>query len=167
MVMFRTICDLIFSCTASIAAHAEEGGKLVLDIDGQTYDYALVPSQSDWSGSESFGSVSIYANPVEKSTTVKSMMFGFSLASGTADLGEINLRGVTEGEKTQYFAGEDVEEGGLAVTVDSVSVSGDELSVAGSFQTRLGTSDNYGRDIDFSEAIEMQGTFDVVLGPVE
>ncbi|MDM8168120.1 hypothetical protein [Roseovarius sp.] len=165
--MFRTIAAATLVSTIGLAAYAEEGGELVLEVDGETHAYTLLPSQSDWSGSESFGSASIYALPTDKSSHLQSLMLGFSLAPGGAERGEINLRTVSDGDTIRYYAGDDAEEGGLVVTLDSSSVSGEELSLTGSFQTELGTSDNYGRDIDLSEAMTMQGTFSVVLGPVE
>ncbi|KZY42882.1 hypothetical protein A3731_32435 [Roseovarius sp. HI0049] len=165
--MFRIIATAALAATIGLAAHAEEGGELVLDVNGETYTYTLVPGQSDWSGSESFGSASLYARPSDKSSPLQSLMLGFNLAPGGAERGEINLRTVSDGETIRYFAGADAEEGGLVVTLDNSSVSGEELSVSGSFQTQLGTSDNYGRDIDLTEPMEMQGSFDVTLGPVE
>ena len=160
--MFRTIATATLASTLGLAADAEEGGEVVLDVDGETHAYTLVPGQSDWSGSESFGSASIYASPDDNASHLQSMMFGFSLAGGAAEGGEINLRTVSDGETIRYYAGEDAEEGGLVVTLESASVSGEELSLTGSFQTELGTSENYGRDIDLSEAMAMQGTFNVV-----
>ena len=64
--MFRTIATATLVSTIGLAAYAEEGGELVLEVDGETHAYTLLPSQSDWSGSESFGSASIYALPTEK-----------------------------------------------------------------------------------------------------
>ena len=63
--MFRTIATATLVSTIGLAAYAEEGGELVLEVDGETHAYTLLPSQSDWSGSESFGSASIYALPTD------------------------------------------------------------------------------------------------------
>lgn len=165
--MFRPMCLVLLACTFGLAAHAEEGGQLTLEIDGQSYAYTLWPSQSDWSGSDTFGSVSIYARPADDTSQFKDFMLGFSLSAGAAQEGEINLRTVENGKTLRYYAGADEDEGALAVTLDSVSASGEELSISGTFQTRLGTSENYGRDIDLSGGPTLAGTFDVTLGPVE
>ena len=50
--MFRTIAAATLVSTIGLAAYAEEGGELVLEVDGETHAYTLLPSQSDWSGSE-------------------------------------------------------------------------------------------------------------------
>lgn len=165
--MFHTYSIALCFFVLAATAQAEERGRLTLTIDGESYDYELWAAQSDWSGSESFGSVSIFAQPVDRDMELGSIMLGFSLASGNAERGEINLRTVRDGETIRYFAGADAEEGGLTVTLDGASVSGEELSVTGRFQTQAGTSDNYGRDIDLSDSMQMEGTFDVVLAPYE
>ncbi|MAM61477.1 hypothetical protein [Maritimibacter sp. UBA3975] len=165
--MFRTVFIALATATIGLAAQAEEGGDLTLTINGEDYAYSLWASQSDWSGSESFGSVNIYAQPAGEDGIFKTFSLGFSLAAGKAERGEINFRTVSDGETTRLFAGADDDEGGLAVMVDSVSVSGEKLSVSGRFQSRMGPSDNFGRDIDLSDPMEIEGSFDVVLGPVE
>lgn len=165
--MLRIYSAAICICVLAAAAQAEERGTLALTIDGESYDYELWAAQSDWSGSESFGSVSIFAQPVDRDVALGSIMFGFSLAAGNAERGEINLRTEQDGETIRYFAGADPEEGGLAVTLDEASVSGEELSVTGSFRTQAGTSDNFGRDIDLTDPMQIEGTFDVVLAPYE
>lgn len=165
--MFHRYSIALCLCVLATAAQAEERGTLSLTIDGDSYEYALWAAQSDWSGSESFGSVSIFAQPVDRDMEFGSIMFGFSLAAGNAERGEINLRTVRDGETVRYYAGDDADEGGLTVTLDGATVSGEELSVSGRFQTQAGTSDNYGRDIDLSDAMEIEGIFDVVLAPYE
>ena len=165
--MFRTCSAAICFCVLAAAAQAEERGTLALTVDGESHEYELWAEQSDWSGSESFGSVSIFARPVDRDMALGSIMFGFSLAAGNAELGEINLRTGHDGETVRYFAGADPEEGGLAVTLDEASVSGEELSVTGSFRTQAGTSENFGRDIDLTDPMQIEGTFDVVLAPYE
>jgi hypothetical protein len=164
--MFKPLPLLLLACSVG-AAHAEERGDLALTIDGETYAYDLWASQSDWSGSPDYGSLSIYAQPVDDASPYGALSLGFSFAGTNADLGELRVSTVADGETTRHYAGEDAEDGALTVTLASSSVSGEELSVAGSFEGRAGPSDNFGRDIDLAAGMDIEGTFDVVLAPYE
>jgi hypothetical protein len=92
---------------------------------------------------------------------------GFEIINGASGNPEASLTSVTNGKREKLFAGNEEEEGGLVVKIENVSTSDDELSVAGTFATQMGTSENYGRDIDLTSPLQVTGSFNVVLGPVE
>ncbi|MEQ8559143.1 MAG: hypothetical protein RIB03_12570 [Henriciella sp.] len=161
-------CALTAACIVATAS-AEGAGEVTLDIEGETYAFPLWESQSDWSGSESYASVNIYARPTDKETWSKFKTFtlGFETMGSNISAPEARLTRMVNGDQQRLFAGEDQDEGGLKVTVDSTSVTGDALSITGSFVAQMGPSDNFGRDIDLSDPVEITGRFDVKLGPVE
>jgi hypothetical protein len=92
-----------------------------------------------------------------------------SFSGTTVSNAEAQLTRVVDGELENLFAGDEPDEGGLSVTIDSIESSGDELIVSGSFSTVMGASDSYGGgDIDLGDdPLTVSGDFDVVLGPVE
>lgn len=149
------------------SASAEEGGEMTLDIGGQTVAVPMQPVQSDWSGSESWASVSIYGQPTDAAVfeTYKAFSLAFELVNGTAGSGEARLSTSSDGEIVRYFA--DQSDDLLEVTVDSVDISSQLLTVVGTFAATMGTSENFGRDVDTSDPIEVTGEFSVTLGPVE
>ena len=170
--VFRLLA-FVCVCLFPVAAVAEEGGAVTIEIDGQTYQFPLWAQQSDWSGwgapDNPSGSVNIYARPTDEATWAlfKTLSLGFSFAGTVASNPEANLVRIVEGEQQRLFAGDDADEGGLSVSLTDIRVDGTELTVAGSFQGQMGTSPNYGRDVDLSSPVPLHGTFEVVLGPVE
>lgn len=152
-----------------VTASAEEAGEVTLEIDETTYAFPLWKSQSDWSGSESYTSVNIFARPGDKQTKAKFQTFtlGFETMGSNLNSGEITLTRLVDGDRQKLYAGTDEDEGGIDLVLESKSVDGDELKIAGTFTTQMGTSKNYGRDVDLSNPVEVSGRFDVTLGPVE
>lgn len=167
--MFRIPAFAILALSVTGAAQAEEAGTLTLDIDGESYAYTLWAGQSDWSGSESYASTNIYTQPAEggDESDYKTFTLGFEVIGGSASSAEARLTRLIDEERVRYFGNEDEDEGGMSITVDEMSTSGEELSVSGSFSGQMGTSENYGRDIDLEDGLSVSGTFDVTLGPVE
>lgn len=167
--MFRSIAFAVFAICVAPPALAEEGGELRLVIDGTPHVFTLWNEQSDWSGSESYASVNIYSRPSDDASQdlFSTFTLGFDLVNGAASNGEAGLQERREDSVLRRYGETDEDAGGLVVRIENSSVSGDELSVAGSFQTQMGASENYGRDIDLSDPVTVEGTFDVILGPVE
>lgn len=146
-----------------LVASAEEGGRISATIDGEERSYVLTANQSDWSGwgNGAGGSTNIFAGEEGASGGWSDFTLGFSYAGDTASDPELSAR-LGDG---RYF-GED-EETGLALTLTSIEIDGDFLTVAGSFEGEIGKSDNYGRDIDTDGRKSIFGEFEVTLGPVE
>ncbi|WP_288927506.1 hypothetical protein [uncultured Maritimibacter sp.] len=165
--MFRTfLCALAVASSAG-AVLADEAGTLTLDIAGETHSFTLWAHQSDWSGSETYASVNIYARPETDATreAYGILTLGFEVAGGSANAPEASLTRIDGDERVKLYSTDDA--GGLSITPDIASVSGEELTVSGSFAGEMGISENYGRDIDLNDPLAVSGTFDVVLGPVE
>ena len=165
--MLRTFTLATIASLAALAAQAEEAGELTLTINGTEHAYTLWAGQSDWSGSENWPSINIYSRPAESDSGYGIFTLGFEVAGGTPQSGEARLQQTEGDEAIRLFGNADQEDGGLSVTVDEISASGDELSLSGSFTTRMGPSEDYGRTIDLDAGAEVSGTFDVTLGPVE
>lgn len=167
--MFRPAIPAFLALSLAGAAQAEEAGTLTLDLGGESHSFTLWADQSDWSGSESYASVNIYARPDGDATRAAYgiLTLGFELAGGSTNAPEASLTRLDGDTRVKLFSQGDADEGGLTITADSSSVSGDELTVSGNFSGDMGISENYGRDIDLSDAVAFTGTFDVVLGPVQ
>ncbi|MCL3881948.1 hypothetical protein [Marivita sp. GX14005] len=153
---------------AALPAGAEERGAVTLMVDGKEMQLPLNASQSDWSGSESYASVSISARPADDPTgeQIKSLSLGFDFANGTASLPELYLLRAGEGDALVRLFGNE-EDGKLTVQVSRSVVEGPFLAIEGSFSGAVGPSEDYGRTVDLSDPADVSGSFNVVLGPVE
>ncbi len=167
--MARFIVLLLAAAAAlsPLAVQAAEGGAVSLEIGGETVEFPLWAGQSDWSGSEVFASVNIYARPTDEATWArfKTLALGFTVTGAGVDSPELSLSRVAADGIEKLHAGADA--GGLAVTVDTRAVAGYEMTLSGTFSGRMGPSDNFGRDIDLSDPVPVTGRFSVTLGPVE
>ena len=164
--MQRIISVLTIFVLIPFASLAGEGGSVALVVDGSSYEFPLDTNQSDWSGSPSYGSVNIYTRPTDEATWAlfKQLTLGFTVMNGKVDAPEISLYRVVDGEMQKLFGNKDT---GAMVTVEEVTTQGAFLAVSGQFSSDLGTSRNYGGDIDLSAPVPVSGTFAVTLGPVE
>jgi len=164
--MLRIILLVSALLITPFAAFAEESGAVTLEIDGTSYEFPLEASQSDWGGSVTYGSVNIYSKPTDEATWAlfKRLTLGFTITNGTTDAPELGLSRMVGGEMQKLFGSKDT---GATVTLEDASVDGDFLTLTGSFSGTLGTSKNYGSDIDLSDPVPVTGNFSVTLGPVE
>ncbi|SDZ24426.1 hypothetical protein SAMN05444004_10898 [Jannaschia faecimaris] len=149
--------------------HAQNVGELTLNLAGEEQVVPLWDRQSDWSGSENWPSINIYArafnNDGEDPLVVT---LSFDAPGGNTSRKEMGLSRYENGETTlRLFGGEDEEDGALSVTLESYVFDGSQLSLIGRVQGMLGTSENFGRDIDLSDAVEVEGTFAVTLEKLE
>ena len=120
-------------------AHAQEAGTIRVRIDGETHGMGLSASQSDWSGWGNGGSVSISAEPDNYNADGARMTLavGFEFFGMTGSSLELRLR-QTANDSTILLFGD--AKTGATVTLDTVSVEGDLLSVMGSFERVKNTS---------------------------
>ncbi|MEQ6250371.1 hypothetical protein ABMC89_15860 [Sulfitobacter sp. HNIBRBA3233] len=144
---------------------AESTGELVLTIAGEEEVIPLWGTQSDWSGSANWPSINIYARSFnEDGEDPLVVTLGFDAPGWTPSQAEMRLSRYEGGDAVlKLFANEDEEDGGLAVKLDSHALEGTLMSLTGSVTGTLGTSDNYGRDIDLSDGIPVDGVFTVTL----
>jgi hypothetical protein len=169
--MFARIVAAAGTAAAVVAAApaaAEEGGVVEPVIGAEEFRFPLQASQSDWSGSADWASVSIRARPVDEAAWArfKALSLSFDYAGGAVSTPELRLlRVVGEGEMQRLYA--EAEAGGLEVTVDRAEAQGDFLTVEGRFSAEMGPSEDYGRTVDLSDPIPVAGSFAVTLGPVE
>lgn len=150
-------------------AIAQSAGELTLTLAGEERVVPLWASQSDWSGGESWPSINIYARAFdENGENPLVVSLGFDAPGWTPGRAEMQLTSYEDGEAVlQLFSGEDEEEGALSVVVDGHEVDGTTLTLTGSFDGTMGTSDNFGRDIDLSDGVPVTGTFAVTLDELE
>lgn len=165
--MTRTIIVFAAALTLAAPAAAQEGGEVVLTLDGEEVAFPLWESQSDWSGGAGpWASINIYARPTDPEAweRYKTFTLGFS---GTENAGspEASLSRM-QGDALQRLHSDD-EAGSLAVSLDGASVEGEFLTLSGTVSGAFGPSDNFGRDIDMSDPVPIEGRFSVTLGPVE
>lgn len=148
------------------AAAQGEGGLVTLNIDGESFEFPLEASQSDWFGKENFGSLSIYARPLDAATweRFKTLTLAFEYATGVYSSPEASLTEMIEGESVKFYADEDQTE--IDLTVDSLTVEGELLTVSGAITMTMGPSDDFGHTIATDDLLPASGTFTVTLGPV-
>lgn len=149
----------------STPAHSGGTGELILTVDGEERVVPLWENQSDWSGSENWPSVNIYARAFnEAGENPLVVTLGFEAPQGTPGSPELTVTQYEDGAVAErLFSGSDAEDGGLSVVLERQMVDGSTLSLSGSFTGTIGTSENRGRDIDLSNGIAVQGTFSVTL----
>lgn len=165
--MHRVALALAGPLALATPAAAQEGGEVVLTIDGEEIVFALWEGQSDWSGNESWASTNIYTRAQgEDWDRYKTLTLGFGGPLAAMGTPEASLSRVVSGDEMEQLYSQD-EAGDLAVTIEEAQVEGEFLSVSGTVSGVFGTSDNWGRDIDLSDPVPFEGRFDVTLGPVE
>ncbi len=70
-------------------------------------------------------------------------------------------------KRQKLFAGEDKMKAFPEATANSTSMAGEELTITGSFNTKMETSENYRRDINMSAPHRDHRTLQHHLHPVE
>ncbi|MEC7763080.1 MAG: hypothetical protein VX874_14350 [Pseudomonadota bacterium] len=165
--MFRPILPALLALSVATAAQGEEAGTLTLNLGGESHAYTLWADQSDWSGSARYASVNIYALPQNDATRASygALTLGFEVSGGSTRAPEVSLTRIDGDDRVKLYAKDDA--GDLSITADTASVTGEELTLSGSFSGDMGISETYGRDIDLTDPVAVNGTFDVVLGPVQ
>lgn len=160
---FRTaaLSTTLMSFALATPGLAQSTGEIALTIAGEEHVFPLDSSQSDWSGRESWPSISLSARAFnDDGEDPRVVSFSFDAGNWMPSLPELRFTRYEDGKAVQkLFSAEDAEDGALQVTLDSHSVTGSQLSVSGSIEGSMGTSDNYGRDIDLSDSVPVSGTF--------
>ncbi len=154
-------------CAMTGPAIAQNADEVTILIDGEEHILSLWAEQSDWSGSESWPSISILARGSNGAGT---LTLGLSFeASGWSPSGaEMDLSRFDGGERVLHvFGQEEAERGGITVELDGHEIDGSRLSLTGRFTGTLGPSKNFGRDIDLSDGVPVSGSFSVTLETLE
>ena len=155
--------------TLATANYAQSLGTVTLIVADQERTIPVWAEQSDWSGSESWPSINIYARDFSDNGEEPALIsLSFEASGWQPSVPEMDMV-LYENRKSvgTLFAREEEERGGLTVIVDSHAFDRTSLSLTGSFEAMLGPSDNYGNDIDLSQGVSVTGTFDVVLETLE
>ena len=152
----------LLSATAAIAAGEGEANLVINETE---VPFSVEAMQSDWSGSESWASVNIYLTPSEEADAKAYSRFtlGFEFTGGQAGAPESRLMIIDDGSITTLFENEEGD--GPKVMVDAFEVSGNELTISGSFEMTMGGSSDFGRTVDQSDLIPVVGTFSATLTP--
>jgi hypothetical protein len=162
------IATTLLSAGFAIPLAAQETGQLNVTIGEASYAFPLWDSQSDWSGSENYATINIYARPTDEETWAlfKTLTLAFEYTGGTVNHPELSLSRVQkDGELESLFSERDSDS--VVVTVDSIAADGDFLSLSGNLSGALGPSTDFGRTVDLDSSLSISGTFDVTLGPIE
>ena len=157
------------ACLFATPSQAQSSGELTVIIAGDVRTIPVWPEQSDWSGSERWPSINIYARDFRDEGQEPAMVsLGFEAPDWKPGSPEMDMV-LYENRKPvgTLFARENEEGGGLTVTLDSHALDGSSLSMSGSFKGTLGPSDNYGRDIDLSQGVPVTGRFTVTLDQLD
>ena len=155
--------------TLATASYSQSSGTVTLIVADQERTIPVWSDQSDWSGSESWPSINIYARDFSDNGEEPALVSLSFEASGLQPSAPEMDMVLYENRKPvgRLFAREEEERGGLTVTVDSHAFDGTSLSLTGSFDATLGPSDNDGGDIDLSQGVPVTGSFQVVLEALE
>ena len=148
-----------------VFAAAQEGGAVEVTINDTAYVFPLWENQSDWSGTVDWGSVNIYTRPLDEDTWAlfKEFTLGFQFAGGNIDGGEASLNRMVDGTLVYYYANDT----GMTIAVEGMSADGDCLTLSGTAEMTMRTSENWGNDIDMSDPPSLSAAFTLTLGPVE
>jgi hypothetical protein len=150
---------------AAAVAQAEGKGEAVLTISGAEHRFALSAKQSDWSGSPRFASVSMSLVPSEDAARKKFIFFklGFEISGKATRAPEARFMRRDGSRRETLFAKGKPKGGGLTVKIESLEGKGTLLKISGKFDSKMGPSKNFGRNIDLDAAIPVMGTFSVTL----
>lgn len=165
--LFGTAIFTLFWLTTVSSASADEMGQAALFIDGEKHQFELNAQQSDWSGSADYASVNITLKAAHETTRslYPALSVGFEYSGGQVRAIEIRLmKKADSGGILRLYGAPDT--GRITLEEGSFAVAGQELSFSGGLETMLGTSENFGRDIDLSNPLKVTGTLTVTLGPV-
>lgn len=143
-------------------------GRVVAAIEGGEQTWFITShegsSQSGWSGDLNFSSISIWGHPVEDTTTIvkDSLLIGFQLvkSAGEYNAWTVEVSYLEDGYTGMYRVVEDED---ATLTVETVSLDGNLLSVSGAFSAKMYYATDYGRDVDQSNSRSVEGTFTVIL----
>lgn len=160
------LATLAAALAALPAAAQESTGEITATIGGEQRTWYVTESdrmsQSDWSGSPNWASVSLFGHtaPDTVMTSKQALMIGFT-ATGTGAASDPEIGYLSESMSKAW-----VSDDTATVTIDSMTAEGDRLSLTGSFTATMGYSEDYGRTVDTSDPREISGRFDVSVGPV-
>ncbi|KQI73008.1 hypothetical protein AN191_03645 [Loktanella sp. 5RATIMAR09] len=160
---------ICLATSLATASYSQSTGTVTLIVADQERTIPVWSDQSDWSGSENWPSINIYARDFSDNGEEPALIsLSFEASAWQPSVPEMDMV-LYENRKSvgKLFAREEAGRGGLIVTVDSHAFDGASLSLTGSFEATLGPSDNYGNDIDLSQGVPVTGTFDVVLEAME
>jgi hypothetical protein len=155
--------------TLATANYAQSSGTVTLIVADQERTIPVWSDQSDWSGSESWPSINIYARDFSDNGEEPALMsLSFEASGWQPSVPEMDIVLYDDRKSVEkLFAREEEELGGLTVIVDSHAFDGTSLSLTGNFAATLGPSDNNGGNIDLSQGVPVRGTFDVTLEALE
>lgn len=164
-----TLLIPLLACVFPAAALAQSTGEMILTVAGEERIIPIWSEQSDWSGSENWPSISIFARDVSDDAAEPALVtLGFEAPSWQPGAPEMELVLYESRQRVgSLHAREEEDRGGLTVTLDSHSIDDSRLSLNGSFEGVMGPSDNHGRDIDLSRGVPVSGTFAVTLEALE
>lgn len=162
--MRKTIPLVLIAPFLATPVFAQEIGAASLTIDGTTQSFPL-SNESDFAGSAQFPSVNMVFNaPREGNETgFTKLSIGFELGGGAVRGEQADLMGKIDDEWT-YFACQSEEfKGKLSLDIEETSVEGDLMTLKGRLACMMGTTVNFGRDIDMSSPMEVTGDFEATL----
>lgn len=140
------------------SAAQEPGGTIVGTFEGQDVSWRINTMQSDFSGNDTYRTVSIMGWKGSQPAGLGQIMIGFELRQDGTERPEIRL--LTPTGTPDYYGNEDT---GAIVEITSVSENDGFLSLSGTLTTRLGSSDDHGRTLDMTKPAALELTFEGVV----
>lgn len=137
------------------AAAVEPGGTIAGTFEGQDVSWSINTMQSDFSGNDTYRTVSIMGWKGSQPAGLGQIMIGFELRQDGTELPEIRL--LTPKGEADYYGNEDT---GAIVEITSVSEDDGFLSLSGTLTTRLGLSDDFGKTLDMTKPATLELTFE-------
>lgn len=140
------------------AAAQQPGGTIVGTFEGQDVSWSINAMRSDFSGDDTYRAVSIMGWKGSQPAGLGQIMIGFELRQDGTELPEIRL--LTPAGAPDYYGNEDT---GAIVEITSVSENNGFLSLSGTLNTRLGSSDDHGKTLDMTKPAALELTFEGVV----
>lgn len=163
----------IFALTGLVmatCAAADDGADLELTIDGIETPVTLGWS-SGVSGKADYPSaklVLMQRGEGEDEGDLLMVSLGIETFRGKITHVEARLtRQIDDEQLPPRFCYDELERGGLTVDLDEFTETDSGWTVVGQFSCAFGSTENFGRDIDLDDAIEVSGSFNTTLEHAE
>lgn len=156
---------VLFAAAAPAAAQ-EVLGTIAGTLGGEAREWYVTASdegsQSDWSGSDTWATVSLMGHAAADTTfrTREALSIGFTLTE-RAGATDPEVSYFVEGISKAYVGNPD--ETGLTITVDDYAFAEGVLTLSGTVTGTLAYSEDFGRSLDQGDTVEIDVAFETAV----